>query len=126
MENCGRFVFYNIIYFFTKNQKESNLHFVTCYVISMVYTLTDHSSRPINARGLALSYCKAANQLSGKSVECSLQVTNAILKLINPWLKHLNIYFHKKQKKTNMRKLQPLAKVVETLYLILARLACLP
>ena len=124
MENCGRFVFYNIIYFFTKNQKQNNRLCVTCYVISMVFILIDHSSRPINARGW-LSYCKAANQLSGKSVECSLQVTIAILKLINSCLQHLTIYFHKKEKKTNTRKLQPLAKLVETLYLILARLACL-
>ena len=34
---------------FTKNQKQNNRHYVTCYVISMIYTLTDHNSRPINA-----------------------------------------------------------------------------
>ena len=57
MENCGRFVFYNNIYFFyenldTKNKKTNKQgHCVTCYAISMVYTLTDHSSRPTNARG---------------------------------------------------------------------------
>ena len=34
---------------FTKNQKQNNRHYVTRYVISMIYTLTDHNSRPINA-----------------------------------------------------------------------------
>ena len=51
MENCGLFVFYNNIYFLTKNQKQNNRLCVTCYVISMVYTFIDHSSRPISARG---------------------------------------------------------------------------
>ena len=51
--NCGRFVFYNNSNLFTKNQKQNNRHFVTCYVISMVYTFIDHSSRPISARGFA-------------------------------------------------------------------------
>ena len=37
----------------------------------------------------------------------------------------LNYLFSQTEKKTNIRKLQPLAKVVETLYLILARLVCL-
>ena len=32
-------VLYNNIYFSTKNQKQNNRHCVTCYVISMVYTL---------------------------------------------------------------------------------------
>ena len=45
MENCGRFVFYNDIYYFTKNQKQNNRHCVRSYIISMVYTLPDHSSR---------------------------------------------------------------------------------
>ena len=125
MGNCGRIVFYNIIYFFTKNQKQNNRLCVTCYVISMVFTLIDHSSRPINVRGVALSYCKAAIQLRGKSVECSLRVTNAILKLINPLFTTLNYLFSQTEKKPKIRKLQPLAKVVETLYLILARLAFL-
>ena len=41
MENCGRFVFYNnIFYFFTKNQKQNNRHCVTFNVISMVYLTT--------------------------------------------------------------------------------------
>ena len=53
MENCGRFVFYSNIYIFTKNRKQSNRHCVTCYVISMVYTLIDHSSRPISVREFA-------------------------------------------------------------------------
>ena len=44
MKNCGRFVFFNNIYFFTKNQKQNNRHCVTCYVISMVYSLIDRSS----------------------------------------------------------------------------------
>ena len=38
---------------FTKNQKRNNRYCGTCYVISMVYTLIDHSSRPISARGFA-------------------------------------------------------------------------
>ena len=38
---------------FTKNQKQNNRHYVTCYVISMIYTLTDHNSRPISARKFA-------------------------------------------------------------------------
>ena len=38
---------------FTKNQKQNNWHCVACFVISMVYTLIDHSSRPISARGFA-------------------------------------------------------------------------
>ena len=41
------------INFFTKNQKQNNRHCMTCNVISMIYTLIDHSSRPISARGLA-------------------------------------------------------------------------
>ena len=49
IENCGRFVLYNNIYFLTKNQKQNNRHCVTCYVIYMVYTLIDHSSQPICA-----------------------------------------------------------------------------
>ena len=41
IENCGRFVFYNnIFYFFTKNQKQNNRHCVTFNVISMVYLTT--------------------------------------------------------------------------------------
>ena len=60
MENSGRFVFYNNIYFFMKNQKQNNWHCVTCYVISMDYTLINRSSRPIRTRGLirSCSYCK--------------------------------------------------------------------
>ena len=46
MKNCGRFVFYNNIYFFTKNQKQNNRHCLTCYIVSMVYPLIDLSSRP--------------------------------------------------------------------------------
>ena len=38
---------------FMKNQSQNNRHCVTCYVISMVYTLIDHGSRPFSARGLA-------------------------------------------------------------------------
>ena len=40
--------YYNT-YLLTKNQKRNNRYCVTCYVISMVYTLIDHSSRPISA-----------------------------------------------------------------------------
>ena len=39
------------IYFLKKNQKRSNRHWVTRYVISMVYTFIDHSSRPIRGSG---------------------------------------------------------------------------
>ena len=53
--NCGRFVSYNNIYFITKNQKQNNRHCVTCYVISMVYTLDQ------SAREDSLSYCKIKN-----------------------------------------------------------------
>ena len=58
MENCGLFVFYNNIFFFlTKNHtKQTNRHCLTCYVISMVYALMDHSSQ--SAREDSLSYCK--------------------------------------------------------------------
>ena len=45
MESCGRFVFYNNIYFFPKNQKQ-NRYCVTCYVIFMGY-----NSRSISALG---------------------------------------------------------------------------
>ena len=55
MENCGRFVFYNNIYFClrkTRNKKRSNKqtkktgHCVTCYVISMVYNSLPGAHRP--------------------------------------------------------------------------------
>ena len=36
-----------------KKKREKKWHYVTCYVISMVHTLTDHSSWPISARGYA-------------------------------------------------------------------------
>ena len=36
---------------FMKNQNENNRHCLTCYVISMVFTLIDHGSRPFSARG---------------------------------------------------------------------------
>ena len=45
--------FYNNIYVITKNQKQNNRECVICHVNSMVYTLTDHSSRPMSARGFA-------------------------------------------------------------------------
>ena len=38
---------------FMKNQNQNNRHCLTCYVISMVYTLIDHGSRPFSARGFA-------------------------------------------------------------------------
>ena len=38
---------------FMKNQNQNNRHCVTCYVISIVYTLIDHGSRPFSARGFA-------------------------------------------------------------------------
>ena len=40
--------------FFYEKQKPNNRHFVTCYIISIVYTLIDHSSRP-SARGIPRS-----------------------------------------------------------------------
>ena len=36
-----------------KKKEKKKWHYVTCYVISMVHTLTDHSSWPISARGYA-------------------------------------------------------------------------
>ena len=48
--------FYNNIYVITKNQKQNNRQCVICHVISMVFTLTDHSSRPMSARGFAQFY----------------------------------------------------------------------
>ena len=38
---------------FMKNQNQNDRHCLTCYVISMVYTLIDHGSRPFSARGFA-------------------------------------------------------------------------
>ena len=48
--------FYNNIYFFTKNQQQNNRHCEICYVISIIYTLIDHSSKPISASEDSLSY----------------------------------------------------------------------
>ena len=39
--------------FLTKNQKQKDQHCVTCFVISIIYTLIDHSSQPISIRGFA-------------------------------------------------------------------------
>ena len=39
--------------FFTKNKNKNNRHCVTGYVISMIYTLIDYSSRPISPRVFA-------------------------------------------------------------------------
>ena len=47
-------LFFTIFFFCWKNQKQNNRHCVTCYVISVVYTLIDHSSQPISTRGFAL------------------------------------------------------------------------
>ena len=41
---------------FTKNQKQKNRHYVTCYVISMIYTLTITLDQ--SAREDSLSYGK--------------------------------------------------------------------
>ena len=49
MENCGQFVFYNNIYISEKPKTKQPAHCLTCYIISMVYTLIDHSSQPISA-----------------------------------------------------------------------------
>ena len=38
---------------FMKNQNENNRPCLTCYVISMVFTLIDHGSRPFSARGFS-------------------------------------------------------------------------
>ena len=43
-------LFFTITFIFMKNQKQNNRHCII-YVISMVYTLIDHSSRPISVRG---------------------------------------------------------------------------
>ena len=56
VENCGLFVVYNNIYFFARNQRQNSRHCVTCYVISMVYTLMDHSSQSVLED--SHSYCK--------------------------------------------------------------------
>ena len=53
-------LFFTITFIFTKNQKQNNRHCVTCYVISVVYTLINHSCRPISARGFA-RHCKIRN-----------------------------------------------------------------
>ena len=44
MENCGRFVFYSNIYFFTKNQKQNNRHCGTCYLKHHLETARDPSA----------------------------------------------------------------------------------
>ena len=51
----GKFwsIFFYHGYFYTKDQKQENQHCVTCYVISMVCTVIDHSCRPISAQGFA-------------------------------------------------------------------------
>ena len=51
MENCGRCL--ETIIFFTQNQKQKNRYCMTCYVISMVCTVIDHSCRPISAQRFA-------------------------------------------------------------------------
>ena len=50
--HCKAF-FYNNINFFYEKQKQNNRHCVTGYVISMIYTLIDYSSRPISPRVFA-------------------------------------------------------------------------
>ena len=52
MENFGRFFFLPWLFLY-KRPKQENQHCVTCYVISMVCTVIDHSCRPISAQGFA-------------------------------------------------------------------------
>ena len=55
MENFNN----NIDFFYEKPKtKQSAPHCVTCYVISMVYTLIERISRPISVRGFAQLSCK--------------------------------------------------------------------
>ena len=49
--NCGRFVSYNNIFFFLPKTKQPVL--LDRLLHSHVYTLIDHSSRPISAQGFA-------------------------------------------------------------------------
>ena len=44
MENCGRFVFYNNIYFFTKTQNQNIRHCGTCYLKHHLETARDPSA----------------------------------------------------------------------------------
>ena len=53
MENCGRFVFYNNIYFFDQKPKTKQPALLDRLLHFHVYTLIDHSSRPISAQGFA-------------------------------------------------------------------------
>ena len=93
MENCGRFVFFYNIYFFKKNQKQNNRHCVTCYVISMVYTLIDHSFRPISARKDSISLCTDVPPPSETGIQ-SVIVKSVIVRLltVNPLLSPLGAY----------------------------------
>ena len=56
MENSGRFVFYNNIYFFTKNQKQNNRYWtgIAWHVTSFSRSIALDQS----AREDSLSYCK--------------------------------------------------------------------
>ena len=49
MENCGRFVFYNNIYDKPKTEQPAVRDMSRS--MTMVYTLIDHTFRPIRARG---------------------------------------------------------------------------
>ena len=85
--------FYNI-YFFKKNQKQNNRHCVTCYVISMVYTLIDHSFRPISARKDSISLCTDVPPPSETGIQ-SVIVKSVIVRLltVNPLLSPLGGLF---------------------------------
>ena len=85
--------FYNI-YFFKKNQKQNNQHCVTRYVISMVYTLTDHSFRPISARKDSISPCIDVPPPSETGIQ-SVIVKSVIVRLltVNPLLSPLGGLF---------------------------------
>ena len=54
-------LFFTITFFFHERPKTKNQHCLTCYVIFMIYTLIDHSSRPISAREDSFRYCKKYN-----------------------------------------------------------------
>ena len=49
---CEAFFTITFIFFYEK-QKQNNRHCVTGYIISMIYTLIDYSSRPISPRVFA-------------------------------------------------------------------------
>ena len=67
MENCGRFVFYNNIYFFffTKNQNQKKKN-GTAWILSQTIALDQ------SAREDSLSYCKKYNGAQSQNDENTL------------------------------------------------------